>query len=126
MKNEDIIKLLKIILEREPNSDTVIIYGRELEAIDAAMEILKKQEADKAKIAEELKEWKPRLIEDIMDLDATIDYVDYILDCLIALKEIQNTGDCNTCKDKWCIYRPKLGETVRYNCMYYEPMEEKK
>lgn len=44
----------------------------------------------------------------------------YILDCLRNLRSIYETGDCNDCGTKSCIYKPKPGQMVRYNCPFYE------
>ena len=51
-------------------------------------------------------------------IDETIARAAYILDSLRALREIQETGSCNDCMVK-CIYRPKPGQMVRYNCPFY-------
>ena len=56
-------------------------------------------------------------------LDKTISDVAYILDSLILLRQIQNAGDCNVCKNKECKYKPKLGQMVRYNCPFYKAEE---
>lgn len=53
-------------------------------------------------------------------LENTITYVGYIFDCLTALRNILETGDCNNCKVKNCIYKPKVGQMVRYNCPFYK------
>lgn len=53
-------------------------------------------------------------------LDKTISDVAYILDSLIALRNIQNTGNCNVCKNKDCKFEPKPGQMVRYNCPFYK------
>lgn len=53
-------------------------------------------------------------------LNKAISDVAYILDSLITLKRIQNTGDCNVCKNKECKYKPKVGQIVRYNCPFYK------
>lgn len=43
------------------------------------------------------------------------------LDCLMALRDIVSTGDCNICNKKnECAYVPKPGQIVRYNCPFYE------
>ena len=53
-------------------------------------------------------------------IDETIRDVAYILDCLIALRRIQESGSCNDCICiSSCDYKPKLGEQVRYNCPFY-------
>lgn len=53
-------------------------------------------------------------------LDKAIADTASILDHLVLLREIQNTGDCNTCKvKKNCRFAPKIGEIVRYNCPFY-------
>lgn len=56
-------------------------------------------------------------------LTKTISNVAYILDSLILLRQIQQTGDCNICVNKECEYKPKAGQMVRYNCPFYEPQE---
>ena len=55
-------------------------------------------------------------------LDDTISDVAYILDTLMAYRNIVNSGgDCNRCeKKKTCEYVPKLGQVVRYNCPFYK------
>lgn len=50
----------------------------------------------------------------------------YILDCLRNLRSIYETGDCNNCgANKDCLCKPKVGQTVRYNCPFYEKDGEK-
>ena len=59
-------------------------------------------------------------------LDDTISDVAYILDTLMAYRNIANSGDCNRCgKQKTCEYIPKPGQLVRYNCPFYKRLEEK-
>ena len=53
-------------------------------------------------------------------LNKTISDISYILDSLILLRQIQSTGDCNNCWNKGCVYEPKAGQMVRYNCPFYE------
>lgn len=53
-------------------------------------------------------------------LDNAIADTAYIFDCLRALRSIYETGDCNNCRTKRCIYKPKPGQMVRYNCPFYE------
>ncbi len=54
-------------------------------------------------------------------IDKAISGAAYILDCLATLKSIQECGCCNDCaKRKYCQYVPALGQTVRYNCIFYE------
>ena len=44
----------------------------------------------------------------------------YVIDSLTCLKNIMESGDCNTClKKNACEFAPKLGEPVRYNCFAY-------
>jgi hypothetical protein len=38
---------------------------------------------------------------------------------LRTLKEIWDSGDCNDCGNRGCLYKPKLGQLVRYNCPFY-------
>ena len=57
-------------------------------------------------------------------LDETISNINYILDSLVLLRQIQSTGDCNICKNKDCEYMPEWGQTVRYNCPFYKAEEE--
>lgn len=55
-------------------------------------------------------------------LDDAISNVAYILDILVAYRNIIDSGCCNDCKRIRvnCIYPPKLGEQVRYNCPFYQ------
>ena len=57
-------------------------------------------------------------------LDDTIANVAYILDTLMAYRNISETGNCNICKNKDCQWLPKLGQLVRYNCPHYKAEEE--
>ena len=44
----------------------------------------------------------------------------YVIDSLTCLKNIMESGDCNTClKKNVCEFVPKPGELVRYNCFAY-------
>lgn len=54
-------------------------------------------------------------------LDDAINSITYILDTLMAHRDIVKTGNCNTCwvRDT-CKYAPKFGQLVRYNCPHYE------
>ena len=38
---------------------------------------------------------------------------------LKVLKEIWDSGDCNDCGNRGCLYKPKLGQLSRYNCPFY-------
>ena len=63
------------------------------------------------------------MIED--RLNKTISDISYILDSLIILRQIQNTGDCNICASKRkCEYVPKPGHMGRYNCPFYKAENE--
>lgn len=54
------------------------------------------------------------------NLDNAIKDVAYILDSLMALRNIYQTGSCNDCGAvKTCEYVPKPGQMVRYNCPFY-------
>ena len=58
-------------------------------------------------------------------LDDIISNVAYILDTLMAYRNIVDSGDCNRCgKKKNCEYAPKAGQLVRYNCPFYKRTEE--
>ena len=48
----------------------------------------------------------------------------YILDCLIALRNICRTGNCNECDQQACEYMPDPGQQVRYNCPFFKRKEE--
>lgn len=53
-------------------------------------------------------------------LDDAIANVAYILDTLIAYRNIVQTGNCNDCgKRTDCEYLPQVGEQVRMNCPFY-------
>lgn len=57
----------------------------------------------------------------ITKLNKAIDDVSYILDCLIAYRNIVEQGNnCNNCYNKNCEWKPKPGWQVRYNCPHYE------
>ena len=58
-------------------------------------------------------------------LDKEIARQAQILDCLMALRDIYKTGDCNICESrKECEYMPKPGQMVRYNCPFYKVESE--
>ena len=60
-------------------------------------------------------------------LDNAIADVAYILDSLMALREIHNSGSCNDCGIlDTCKIKPKLGQMVRYNCPFWLSKGEKK
>lgn len=59
-------------------------------------------------------------------LNKTISDIAYILDSLILLRQIQNTGNCNECKNKDCKCKPEVGQMVRYNCPFYKAESEGK
>ena len=57
-------------------------------------------------------------------LDDAIGDVAYILDTLMAYRNIVDSGDCNRCEKKnTCEYVPKPGQLVRYNCPFYKRAE---
>ena len=57
-------------------------------------------------------------------LDDVISDVAYILDTLMAYRNIVDSGDCNMCaKKNTCEYVPKPGQLVRYNCPFYKRAE---
>lgn len=54
-------------------------------------------------------------------LDDAISQTAYILDCLMALRNIHDSGSCNDCVVRdVCERKPKPGQMVRYNCPFYE------
>lgn len=54
-------------------------------------------------------------------LNDTISDVAYILNALIAYRNIIQTGNCNDCdKRKDCEYLPQAGQQVRINCPLYK------
>lgn len=58
-------------------------------------------------------------------LDELIANVAYILDTLMAYRNIAESGCCNDCRIvKSCKYLPKVGQLVRYNCPFYERKED--
>lgn len=62
---------------------------------------------------------KGRIMEEDR-LGKTISDVAYILDNLMLLRQIQQTGNCNNCKNENCGHIPRAGQMVRYNCPFYE------
>ena len=57
-------------------------------------------------------------------LDDAISNVSYILDTLMAYRDIIESGCCHDCGNKPCEYSPKPGQLVRYNCPFYKRCEE--
>lgn len=58
-------------------------------------------------------------------LDDAIANVAYILDALMAYRNIVESGDCNNCKvQRKCKVKPKPGQLVRYNCPFYQRGEQ--
>lgn len=58
-------------------------------------------------------------------LDDAIANTAYILDSLMALRNIQECGCCNNCGiAKECAVKPEWGEMVRYNCPLYVSKED--
>lgn len=57
-------------------------------------------------------------------LDEAIETVGYILDTLMAYRNILSTGCCNECNNRNCGYAPKPGQLVRYNCALYQQEDE--
>lgn len=54
-------------------------------------------------------------------LDNVISEMAYALDSLMALRNIQATGNCNECElRKNCEYAPNPGSMVRYNCPFFK------
>ena len=54
-------------------------------------------------------------------LDKAIAREAYVLDSLMLLRQILDSGDCNICADRErCKYAPKPGQMVRYNCPFYK------
>ena len=54
-------------------------------------------------------------------LDEIIADLYYILDSLRALKNIQEAGSCNECREsRNCEYVPSPGQQVRYNCPFFQ------
>lgn len=53
-------------------------------------------------------------------LNKAIADVAYILDTLMAFRDIAKTGNCGTCNDMECRYRPRPGQVVVFNCPFYE------
>lgn len=54
-------------------------------------------------------------------IDVTINALEYIASCLRGYKAITETGGCNECADrKTCSKRPKWGQIVRFNCMFFK------
>ena len=60
-----------------------------------------------------------------MTLDEAIANTAYILDSLMALRNIQKCGCCNDCGiAEICKVKPKVGQMVRYNCPFWTKKEE--
>lgn len=55
-------------------------------------------------------------------LDDTISEVAYILDTLMAYRNIAQSGNCNICHNKNCEWKPKPGQLIRYNCPHFKEL----
>ena len=67
-----------------------------------------------------------RVKREMTKLDEAIANTAYILDSLIALRNIYKTGCCNDCEiAKACQCVPKAGQVVRYNCPFYVRKDKK-
>lgn len=63
---------------------------------------------------------KNQILEKASKLDDCITNLNYITESLVVLRDIYNSGDCNSCIDKNnCMYCPEPGRLVRYNCPFY-------
>ena len=50
-------------------------------------------------------------------LDDAISQTAYVLDCLMTLRNIHDSGSCNDCGIRSiCKCKPQPGQIVRYNC----------
>lgn len=59
-------------------------------------------------------------------LDDVISDVAYVLDSLMALRNIYQAGrDCNTCGNRECGYAPKPGQLTRINCPHWTEVTKK-
>ena len=77
--------------------------------------------AEHRQLVEWLKELKERREKEMGRLDNAISNVAYILDTLMAYRNVVDSGDCNRCvKKETCEYVPKAGQLIRYNCPFYE------
>jgi hypothetical protein len=38
----------------------------------------------------------------------------------MLLRQIQQTGNCNDCKNHGCGHMPRAGQMVRYDCPFYK------
>lgn len=58
-------------------------------------------------------------------LDERIADIATVLDNLLLLRRIVNSGSCNDCGiERVCRVRPSIGEAVRYNCPFWTEMIE--
>lgn len=60
--------------------------------------------------AEEYMEGEP------MDTKELLEALNNMAGILLYFERVSKLPDCNTCSDKSCEYRPKLGESTRINC----------
>lgn len=60
----------------------------------------------------------------IASIEQIAERAPYIEQCLKALKEIWEVGNCNDCGNKGCGYEPLPGQMVRYNCPFYKKGEK--
>jgi len=58
-------------------------------------------------------------------LDDAISNVAYILDSLMALRNIYQTGHhCNDCGNRDCGYDPDPGKQIRFNCPLWRAKDD--
>lgn len=50
---------------------------------------------------------------------------EYRMNCYkVFFDSVSKTPDCNTCADRQCKYRPKPGQTTRFNCPLWRGSED--
>ncbi len=57
--------------------------------------------------------------EKVTRIENIIANLAYILDSLRVLDQIMESGSCNDCNNKECLYKPDWGCQVRYNCPFH-------
>ena len=65
------------------------------------------------------------LLERAESAEARVKKAEYERDCYkIFFYDVNTKNNCNNCEETGCQYRPRLGETVRFNCPLWRGKKE--
>ena len=127
----DIEKLIELLSRY---SEPVIAYKLDADFAAACMETanelakIPSLQAENEKLRKEL-EWKDMVLELAQrkerEARAELEQVRVERNAYQAyFKDLSSKPDCNTCENRNCEYRPRIGATVRVNCPLYSGPEK--